>query len=94
MNDVAPTSRTPARIANTSQVKIPPHSVDAEQSVLGGLMLDNRSWDQVADRLKEHDFYRLEHRIIFRVIAHLITQNKPVDVLTVSESLRERQELE
>ncbi|HEX4044980.1 MAG TPA: replicative DNA helicase [Gammaproteobacteria bacterium] len=75
-------------------VKVPPHSVDAEQSVLGGLMLDNRAWDQVADRLREPDFYRHEHRLIYRAIAKLLEHNKPVDVLTVSETLRELQELE
>jgi replicative DNA helicase len=75
-------------------VKIPPHSIDAEQSVLGGLMLDNRAWDQVIDRLGEGDFYRHDHRVIFRVMARLLELNKPIDVLTVSEGLRELHELE
>jgi len=75
-------------------VKIPPHSVDAEQSVLGGLMLDNRAWDQIADRMREEDFYRPEHRLIFRVMAQLIEQGKPLDVLTVAEMLRSHNELE
>lgn len=93
-------AQTPARrYKNNNQsdldtVKIPPHSIEAEQSVLGGLMLDNRSWDQIADRLREGDFYRHDHRLIYRVMSRLTEQNKPLDVLTVSESLRELHELE
>src|SRR5207245_1545516 len=73
---------------------VPPHSMDAEQSVLGGLMLDSRAYDQVADRLHQEDFYRHEHRILFRTIARMLDQNKPIDVLTVSEALREMHELD
>lgn len=75
-------------------IKTPPHSIEAEQSVLGGLMLDNRAWDQIADRIYEQDFYRHEHRCIFNAMARLIDQNKPLDVLTVTEALREKQELD
>ena len=74
--------------------KVPPHSVEAEQSVLGGLMLDNRAWDQVVDRLREIDFYRNEHRLIFRAMAKLMEQHRPIDVLTLAELLKEKQELE
>lgn len=74
--------------------KIPPHSLEAEQSVLGGLMLDNRAWDNVVDVLNENDFYRHEHRLIFRVMMRLVAQNKPLDVLTVSEALREMHEID
>jgi len=95
MTDMMLTKRqTPKRLITTDSVKAPPHSFDAEQSVLGGLMLDNRAWDNVADRLSEVDFYRNEHRLIFRVMARLVELNKPLDVLTVSESLRELHELE
>lgn len=86
------TQRT--HFTDTNTLKIPPHSVEAEQSVLGGVMLDNRAWDQIADRVREHDFYRHDHRLIYRVMAKLSGQNKPLDVLTVSESLREIHELE
>lgn len=82
------------RPVDTDMVKVPPHSIEAEQSVLGGMMLDNRAWDQIADRLREEDFYRHDHRLIFRVMAKLSDQSKPLDVLTVSESLREIHELE
>jgi replicative DNA helicase len=77
-----------------SSVKIPPHSIEAEQSVLGGLMLDNSAWDQVADRVHPDNFYRHEHRLIFIAMAKLVENNKPLDVLTVTEALRERNELD
>lgn len=79
---------------DTDTVKVPPHSIEAEQSVLGGLMLDDRAWDQIADRLGEGDFYRHDHRLIYRVMSRLAEQSKPLDVLTVSESLRELRELD
>lgn len=81
------------RQMTANAIKVPPHSIDAEQSVLGGLMLDNRAWDQVADRLHERDFYRNENRVIFRAMGRLMEQSKPIDVLTVAEGLREMQEL-
>jgi replicative DNA helicase len=86
--------KTERSSGNTDYVKIPPHSIEAEQSVLGGLMLDNRAWDQIADRVSEADFYRHDHRLIYRVMAKLSELSKPLDVLTVSESLRELHELE
>ena len=69
-------------------LKVPPHSVEAEQSVLGGLLLDNASWDWVADIVGEHDFYRPEHGLIFQSIGKLISSNHPADVLTVHEELK------
>jgi replicative DNA helicase len=71
----------------TQALKVPPHSVEAEQSVLGGLMLDNGAWDQVADVLVEKDFYRHDHQLIFRATAHLMEQSQPVDVITLAEYL-------
>lgn len=68
-------------------LKVPPQSVEAEQSVLGGLMLDNHRWEQLADKLVGEDFYRKEHRLIFGAIAALCEDNKPADVVTVSEWL-------
>jgi replicative DNA helicase len=70
-----------------SALKLPPHSVEAEQSLVGGLLLDNSAWDRVADLVSEVDFYRDEHRRIFHHIAKLIEQGKPADVVTVFESL-------
>lgn len=78
----------------TADLKTPPHSLEAEQAVLGGLMLDNQAWDHVADRISENDFYRLDHRAIFRVMADLVLQSKPLDIITVSENLERNKELE
>lgn len=69
-------------------LKTPPHSIEAEQSVLGALLLDNRSWDWVAPILSEVDFYRTEHAYIFATIGRLVNENKPADVLTVHEELK------
>ena len=74
-------------------LKIPPHSIEAEQSVIGGLLLDNEVWDQVADRVCEQDFYRQDHRLIFRSIVHLAEEGQPYDVVTLSDWLKQREEL-
>jgi replicative DNA helicase len=68
-------------------LRIPPHSIQAEQSVLGGLMLSNSSWDNVADRVVREDFYRREHQLIFEAIRKLSDAQKPFDVVTLSEEL-------
>jgi replicative DNA helicase len=75
-------------------LKVPPHSIQGEQSVLGGLMLDNATWDQVADMLVEEDFYRKEHRLIFAAIAGLAEQSQPFDLVTIAETLERRASLE
>lgn len=74
-------------------IRMPPHSVEAEQSVLGGLMLDNSSFDKIADTLFEADFYRDDHRRIFTVIAKLVELGRPADVITVAEALDTNDEL-
>ncbi|HZW12452.1 MAG TPA: replicative DNA helicase [Noviherbaspirillum sp.] len=68
-------------------LRVPPHSIEAEQSVLGGLLLDNAAWDRIADFVGEDDFYRYDHRIIFQHIVKLINATKPADVITVFEAL-------
>lgn len=68
-------------------LRAPPHSIQGEQSVLGGLMLENSAWDQIADRVTDVDFYRREHKLIFRAIHELAEQSKPFDVITLSEEL-------
>lgn len=68
-------------------LRVPPHSVEAEQSVLGGLLLDNAAWDRITDVLKEDDFYRFDHKIIWHHISRLISLARPADVVTVNESL-------
>ncbi|HTE42500.1 MAG TPA: replicative DNA helicase [Steroidobacteraceae bacterium] len=74
----------------TDAVRVPPHSVEAEQAVLGGLMLDNSAWDTVADRLKAEDFYRRDHQLIFAAIAELAGRNEPSDAVTLAEFLERR----
>jgi len=71
-----------------ARLRVPPHSIEAEQSVLGGLLLDNLAWDRAADLLSESDFYRYEHRQIYSAIAALVGGNKPADVVTVHEHLQ------
>ena len=71
-----------------AQLRTPPHSIEAESSVLGGLLLDNSTWDKVGDLLKENDFYRYEHRLVFGAMGSLINANKPADVVTVFEHLQ------
>ncbi|MBK9237773.1 MAG: replicative DNA helicase [Rhodoferax sp.] len=71
-----------------AQLRIPPHSIEAESSVLGGLLLDNGAWDRVGDALSDGDFYRYEHRLIYAAVGALINASKPADVITVYEQLQ------
>ncbi len=71
-----------------AQLRIPPHSIEAESSVLGGLLLDNAAWDRVSDLLTDTDFYRYEHRLIYGATSALINATKPADVITVFEHLQ------
>ena len=72
-----------------AQLRVPPHSIEAEQSVLGGLLLDNESLDRITDLLTEADFYRSEHKLIFQQITRLLERAKPADVVTVSEAIEQ-----
>ncbi|MEY2800451.1 MAG: putative replicative helicase, partial [Pseudomonadota bacterium] len=76
------------RDRQVAQLRVPPHSIEAESSVLGGLLLDNQAWDRVADLLSASDFYRYEHRLIFQAVHNLIDANKPADVITAYEALQ------
>ena len=71
----------------TAALKVPPHSIEAEQAVLGGLMLDNNAWERVLDQVSDGDFYRHDHRLIFRAIYKLADLNTPFDVVTLHEQL-------
>ncbi len=82
MSAVFPERNPPTRV---DVLKVPPHSIEAEQSVLGGLMLATEAWDRVADRITEEDFYRREHRLIFRAIRELAEQGQPCDAVTLGE---------
>ena len=79
----------PADTATLSTLKVPPNSVDAEQAVLGGLMLDNSEWDNIADLLEPRDFYRPEHQVIFEVMLRQSEANMPMDVVTLGEALND-----
>jgi len=72
----------------------PPHSVEAEQAVLGALLIDGSAWDQVADIVSSGDFYRPDHRLIYEALAELIAGGRPGDVVTVSEQLERHARLE
>jgi replicative DNA helicase len=80
--------------ADLEKIKAPPHSLEAEQSVLGGLMLDNNAWDTVSEVLVVDNFYRQEHRKIFRTMSKLVNDGNPIDVVTLSEELDRTAELE
>ncbi|MDQ7734361.1 replicative DNA helicase [Halomonas sp. SpR1] len=84
----------PSADKETAALKLPPHSLEAEQSVLGGLMLDNQAWDNVSERLVADDFYRYEHRLVFNVMIHLAEAGQPMDVVTLSEALEARDQLD
>ena len=71
----------------TESLKLPPHSIDAEQSILGGLLINNESWDNIASIINEEDFYRPDHRLIFSEICKQIEKGKPCDVVILSERL-------
>jgi replicative DNA helicase len=80
-------------IGTEQRIKVPPNSVEAEQSLIGGLMLDAQAWDKIADVISAEDLYRRDHRIIFAAIAELVEEGSPCDVVTVSERLEKRGEL-
>ncbi len=71
-----------------AQLRVPPHSIEGESSVLGGLLLDNNAWDRVGDILQDDDFYRYEHRLIYAAIGVLVNGSKPADVITVFEHMQ------
>ena len=79
---------TPVPDREIAQLRVPPHSIEAESSVLGGLLLDNNAWDRVGDLLVESHFYRHEHQMIYSAVGALINASKPADVITVFEHLQ------
>jgi replicative DNA helicase len=79
---------SPSGDDEVARLRIPPHSIEAEQSVLGGLLIDNSAWDRAGDLLNDSDFYRHEHRLIYAAIGALVNQAKPADVITVFEQLQ------
>jgi replicative DNA helicase len=83
-----PFSADLSRDSQVANLRVPPHSIEAESSVLGGLLLDNGAWDRVGDLLVYTDFYRHEHQLIYAAIGALVNASKPADVITVSEQLQ------
>jgi replicative DNA helicase len=88
MSAVFSSRDNPARDDDVARLRVPPHSIEAEQSVLGGLLLDNGAWDRAGDLLTDSDFYRYEHKAIYRAIGDLVAATKPADVITVYEQLQ------
>ena len=80
--------------AQIESLRLPPHSVEAEQAVLGGLLLSNAAWDRIGDVITDSDFYRADHRLLWRAITKLVEDNKPADVLTLAEALKTTGELQ
>ena len=83
-----------ATFNSDSEVKLPPQALEAEQSVLGGMLLDNRRWDDVSEIVSSDDFYSRHHRNIFKAIQELHENQDPVDVVTASECLQKNEQLE
>ena len=89
------TDKTAARSDQAlAQLKMPPHSFEAEQSVLGGLLLDNNAWDRVAEKVSDADFYSRPHRLVFQAMQRLSQNNSPIDLITVQEELERHEALE
>lgn len=76
------------------EIKTPPYSVEAEQSVIGGLMIDNAAWDQVSDIVSERDFFTRDHRMLFRAIARQLESGRPADPVSISDFLQGFRELD
>jgi len=88
-------SAYPEEVAyGAENLRVPPHSIQGEQSLLGSLMLDNETWDKIADKVAAGDFYRREHRLIFEAISHLVEADQPFDVVTLAETLERTGNLE
>lgn len=88
------TATFPSSDNQTSNLRVPPHSAEAEQAVIGGLLLDNRAWENIADKLVEEDFYRYDHRLLFSAIRELESRNEPFDAVTLSQCLDKNGHLE
>ena len=94
MSETAPFPSSDSLSEQTSSLRVPPHSVEAEQAVIGGLLLDNRAWETIADKLVDEDFYRHDHRLLFTAIRELESRNEPFDAVTLSQCLEKNGQLE
>ena len=84
----------PSQEKFTTALKVPPQSLEAEQSVLGGLMLDDQSWFDLVEVVKPGDFYRTQHQIIFEAMMTIENKDQPLDAVTLSEELQNQGQLE
>lgn len=84
----SPSPASPALDTEVAALRIPPHSIEAEQSVLGAVLLDNEAWEKIGDVLREEDFYRHDHRLIWLHLAKLLERSQPADVLTLTDALK------
>jgi len=85
---------SPVKTKKIDPLKRPPHSLEAEQSIIGGLLLDNQVWDKINTKLCESDFYRTEHKVLFRAISDLAKKDQPFDVVTLLDTLKTHNELD
>ncbi|NOQ70008.1 MAG: replicative DNA helicase [Gammaproteobacteria bacterium] len=95
MSETAPFPNSdPMSDGQGNNLRVPPHSIEAEQAVIGGLLLDNRAWENIADKLVDDDFYRFDHRLLFSAIRELESRNEPFDAVTLSQCLEKNDRLE
>ncbi len=95
MSETAPFPNSdPMSDGQSNNLRVPPHSIEAEQAVIGGLLLDNRAWENIADKLVDDDFYRFDHRLLFSAIRDLESRNEPFDAVTLSQCLEKNDRLE
>ncbi len=95
MSETAPFPNSdPMSDGQSNNLRVPPHSIEAEQAVIGGLLLDNRAWENIADKLVDDDFYRFDHRLLFSAIRELESRNEPFDAVTLSQCLEKNDRLE
>ncbi|MDO9448901.1 MAG: DnaB-like helicase N-terminal domain-containing protein, partial [Rugosibacter sp.] len=94
MANIRSFNQSPVHDPQVAALKLPPHSIEAEQSLIGGLLINNPAWDRIADVVRENDFYRDDHRRIFRHIGKLIQRGRPADVVTVYESIEQSNEVD
>ena len=90
MSENKPISKERSKDKQVEQIAITPHSIEAEQAVLGGIMLSNEYWDSVAERVQPSDFYNYAHRIIFEQMTELMRNNRPIDIITLDQALKDK----
>lgn len=90
MPEYTPTNKENSRDKQVEQIAIAPHSIEAEQAVLGGIMLNNEHWDNVSERIQAGDFYNYAHRTIFEQMVELVRHNQPIDIITLDQALKDK----